>query len=267
MIDVYCDESHDKTSYALAGWIASPASWDCVTPAWRAMLRDLGIEEFHAAEIVGRDTISDSRFKGWSRAQEVEAFTRAVNLLVDRSYCPDLRAIGCSVSIPGLQGAEIEFPEGKDGIWFFLFTKLFYELFKTFTLSNHSFTLFFDEKKEVRDVVNNYAFKASDLVTSNLPRVQLTVAFGKSINHPPLQAADLFCYEWRKRITDRNVHPQKNRRTSYVRLRESRPASLHHYGNETLQELSAIVEEGRKKHGDKGIGWVEAFMLHKGTEE
>jgi hypothetical protein len=39
---------------------------------------------FHAAEIVERDHISDSRFKGWTFQQEVAIFTDATALILDK---------------------------------------------------------------------------------------------------------------------------------------------------------------------------------------
>ena len=38
---------------------------------------------FHAAEIVGRNQIEGSRFKGWTFADEVAAFTKATDLVCD----------------------------------------------------------------------------------------------------------------------------------------------------------------------------------------
>ncbi|MDA2913041.1 hypothetical protein MYX77_03620 [Acidobacteriia bacterium AH_259_A11_L15] len=266
MIDLYCDESNDNTTYSLAGWIASPTSWDRIVPHWRQMLEDLNMPEFHAAEIVGRDTISDSRFKGWTFDQEVEAFKRAVNILVEPCYCADLKAVGCSISVPGYLASGIKFADEQDGIWMLLFVKLFYELATKFP-PGKGFNLMFDERKEVRDDVNNYAYQAQNIFQKVHPELRktITIGFGKSQEILPLQTADLFSYEWRKRITDRRERPDKKARVSYTRLRAGRPALLHHYGDETFRELHSVEESAEKK--GTGLGFIEAFMLHKGTED
>ena len=54
MMTLYCDESDDGHTYALAGWLAVPSAWDTFDPAWRAMLQTIAMPDgsacraFHA---------------------------------------------------------------------------------------------------------------------------------------------------------------------------------------------------------------------------
>src|SRR5438552_3219846 len=76
MMTLYCDESDDGETYALAGWLATPSAWRQFEPAWRAMLETIKMPDgspcaaFHTREIVNRDLIPGSRFKGWTFQDE-----------------------------------------------------------------------------------------------------------------------------------------------------------------------------------------------------
>ena len=57
MMTLYCDESDDGETYALAGWLATPTCWKHFDLAWRAMLLTVTMPNgspcpgFHASEI------------------------------------------------------------------------------------------------------------------------------------------------------------------------------------------------------------------------
>jgi hypothetical protein len=69
------------------------------------------------------------------------------------------------------------------------------------------------------------------------------VAFGEDEEHPPLQIADLFAYEWRKRISDKVKTPSKPERKSYRRIRSERSANakLHHYDADAMRALRSSL--------------------------
>jgi hypothetical protein len=108
MLTLYCDESDDGETYALAGWLAVPSAWDRFNPAWSEMLRTIEMPDgspcpaFHAAEIVGCALNSRSRFRGWTFEQEVEAFTKATDLIVDTNKCALLWPVGVLSKCPQL---------------------------------------------------------------------------------------------------------------------------------------------------------------------
>jgi hypothetical protein len=258
MINLVCDESHDQHTYALAGWACIPDGWDGISHEWQRMLLELNMPEFHAVEIVERDNIADSRFKGWTFEQEKVAFTRAVDVLVATHLCKNLVAIGCSVSLPKKQD-EFGF-ESQDTIWVFLFCRLLAELIRDFP-HDREFNLLFDEKKQIRDTVNAYYYQAKDLTERQLPGYfsGSAVAFANSEKKMPLQAADLFAYEWRKRISDRIRTPDKPPRRSYARLREKRKAYLHHIGRDIWLEAESKTKDPSK--------FMNLLLNSIGTEE
>ncbi len=213
MINLYCDESHDNTTYALAGWIADSSSWDWLDPVWKAMLKQHNAPAFHAAEIVGRDTITDSRFKGWTFEQEVALFSHATDILTESEKLPDLCSIGCSVAVPDKSNIE-----SQDVLWFLLFGRLLAMLVE---FDRGGISLMFDEKPELRGIVDRFYYQAKELIDKAHPGklANCALSFRSDETTMPLQAADFFAYEWRKRISDRVKEPHKKIRKSYARLR------------------------------------------------
>lgn len=149
MMTMYCDESDDGHTYALAGWLAVPHGWDLFDPAWRDMLQSIRMPDgspcpaFHASEIVGRNEIPDSRFKGWSFDDETRAFIRATDLIVDTTKCAILWPVGVAVEVPD---SFRSIP--RDSMWLMLFVKLFTALRKTFP-AQRSISFVFDGKPSI----------------------------------------------------------------------------------------------------------------------
>ena len=52
MMTLYCDESDDGQTYALAGWLAVPSAWETFDPAWRAMLQTIAMPDGAALSMV-----------------------------------------------------------------------------------------------------------------------------------------------------------------------------------------------------------------------
>lgn len=262
MLNLYCDESHDRHTYALAGWLAVPGAkqdygWDGFTASWRRMLSTIKMPDgspcpaFHAAEICHRRRIKGSRFKGWKRHQEREAFDKAVNVIVDRNVCGNMLPIGSSMAVP--TDALSWMPEGVDRtIWMLLFVHLFHMLLTKYHPQN-GISLMFDEKPEVQAIVNEHYTEAKKVIDRLLPGKlpSTVVAFGNDEEHPPLQAADLFAYEWRKQITDKRLKPSAKRREHYGRMRDGRPINtqLHHFNAEAMRTIKASVPAGQSLTG------------------
>ena len=259
MINLYCDESQDEHTYSLAGWIAEPHVWDRIHEQWCYMLCELKMPEFHASEIVGREYISDSRFKHWTFEDEKIAFTRAVSILIDPFYS-NLFAFGCSISIPPKEGTEFGF-ETENTIWMALFCQFLATLARDF-LENKNVNLMFDEKRGMRDTVNNYFYKARVRVNKHLPEYfsRSPVGFAASERTIPLQAADLLAYEWRRRISEKEKQPDKNVRTSYAILRKHRKAFLHHINRDNWNDLELRSAKDASK-------FIDLLMNCEGTEE
>jgi len=252
MINLYCDESHDSTTYALAGWIADSSAWDWLDSAWKEMLQQHNAPAFHAAEIVGRDTITDGRFREWTFEQEVALFSHATDILTESEKLPGLCSIGCSVAV--LDESNIK---RQDDLWVLLFCRLLAILVK---LDRGGISIMFDEKPEVRRIVERYYYQAKKLIDSARPGklASSTIAFRSDEATMPLQAADFFAYEWRKRISDQVNEPHKKIRKSYARLREL-PRKLEHYNRAAMEEIS--------ERANSGESFLEVMWNYPTTED
>lgn len=250
---LYCDESDDGHSYALAGWLAVPSAWDRFDDAWKSMLSSLPMPDgspcpaFHAAEIVNRDTINNSRFKGWSFDQEKNAFIKATDLIVSKSACSIMWPLGVAVEVPSTF-TDIQ----RDAIWLLLFLKLFGALIETFP-AQRGIAFVFDEKPSIAHLAMDAYRVVRERFDQEAPEYLTTIGFRSDEDAPGLQAADLLAYEWRKRITDANLTPSKAVRRSYQRIREARPdGALWRYGRDVFDK--ALESE------DQSRAWIDYFV-------
>ena len=90
------------------------------------------------------------------------------------------------------------------------------------------------KKKELKKLVDDYYFDAKTAIDGFIPTKFdcAEIEFRSDEEVLPLQMADFFAYEWRKRISDRVRHPEKKERKSYTLLRQ-RPRFLKHYNSRT----------------------------------
>lgn len=258
MMTMYCDESDDGQTYALAGWLAVPSAWNKFDPAWRAMLQTISMPDgsacpaFHASEIVGRDLIEDSPFRGWEFKDEVAAFDKAITVIEDKNAADLLWPVGVAVEIPG---SFYWIP--RDSIWLMLYAKLFQLLRQTYT-AQRSIALMFDEKKAIKNnalVIHRAAKRAYNEIVGE--EYLSTIAFDDDKNVPPLQAADLLAYEWRKRISDETARPTKPIRKSYARIRAARnEGALWRYGRSLFDEAMQVDPVA----GDQTMTYYTSFM-------
>jgi hypothetical protein len=111
MMNLYCDESHDGRTYALAGWLAVPGGqgdygWDGFSSGWREMLATIKRPDgsdcpaIHTVDIVQRRRVKDSPYKGWKQHQAKEAFDKASDVILNTNKCGNMWAVGCSIAIP-----------------------------------------------------------------------------------------------------------------------------------------------------------------------
>ena len=193
---------------------------------------------FHAADIVGRDKIKDSPFKGWTFQDEIAAFDKAITVVEDRSTAAILWPVGVALELPAT------FPWiPRDSIWLMLFAKLFALLARIYP-AQRSIALMFDEKKAIKNNALQLHAAAKENFNANIGEEYLSsIAFDDDANIIPLQAADLLVYEWRKRITDETEQPDKANRKSYARIRAARPdGALWRYGRALFDEASRAMQ-------------------------
>lgn len=254
MVEVYCDESHDVHTYALAGWMSSPQGWDWFRPEWRAMLSEFPkCPQFHASDLENRERDTDSPYKDFSRDEVVRFFTRAVDVVCDRkNACGWMVPIGCSISLSD----HARWTATPDTPWKLLFAGLLLTVLNSYKAQN-GFSFLFDEKSEVKPYVDRLYYQVKAEVNKILPgKIHGAVVGFADDEDPemqPLQAADLLAYEWRKRSSQRFLDPSKEDRKSWKRIREGRPDGfLNHWD---AQAVDAIVEKM-----SKGAHFVNAML-------
>ena len=98
---------------------------------------------FHAADIVNRDEIPHSPFRGWTFGHEVAAFKDAVGLLTDNRKTPNLWPVGCAVAIP----RTTDWIETRNSIWHLLLCRLLTESCFHYR-GQHGLSFVFDEKDD-----------------------------------------------------------------------------------------------------------------------
>jgi uncharacterized protein DUF3800 len=237
MMTLYCDESDDGETYALAGWLGTPTCWKHFELAWRAMLLTLTMPDrspcpgFHASEIENRDAITRSRFKGWTRAEAVEAFTKATDVIIDPQVCGILWPFVVAAEIP----AEFSWVP-RDMVWLFLFMKFFEIIIRKYQ-AQQSIRFVCDSKPEIHDLAEEAYSRMRHKLDPILPtKFEGPLTFADDESEPGIQAADFFAYEWRKRATDARVKPDKAVRTAYRRMREARSqGELWRYDRRTFE--------------------------------
>jgi len=249
MVNVYVDESDDGTTYALAGWLTSPTGWNHFAPRWQTMLdttlmpNGAPMPAFHAAEIVERDNISDSRFKGWTFEQEIAVFTGAIDAIEHQAKNGWLQRVGVSAHIP----TSAKWLTNRDTTaWLLLFGRFQYLLFEKYR-AQMGFSFVFDNKPSVRAHVNSWLDQTQAHLDQHWPGKfvdESPITFMSDEKALPLQAADLLAYEWRKRSSDRVLKPTKPVRKSYARLKSATNGFLLHYGPEKMAHILSRVEAG-----------------------
>jgi Protein of unknown function (DUF3800) len=240
MMTLYCDESDDGETYALAGWLATPSAWDRFDPAWRATLKTIQMPDgspcraFHTREIVNRDLIPNSPFKGWTFEEERAAFTKAIDVVCNKGYCALMWPFGVAAEIPrSFTGFN------RDSIWLLLFTNFARMINETYT-AQRSISFVFDDKPELvgsADFIHSVLKRSlNDIAPDTL---EGTPRFAKDDDEPGLQVADLLAYEWRKRISDSRMRQDKPIRKSYARIREARnEGALWRFGREVFDKAT-----------------------------
>jgi Protein of unknown function (DUF3800) len=263
MMTLYCDESDDGNTYALAGWLAVPSAWDRFDPAWRTMLTSIAMPDgspcpsFHTSEIVNRDGAADSRFKGWDFEDEEAAFIKAVDVIVDGNVAALLWPVGVALQVPStFQWIP------RDSIWLMLFTKMFVLLGQTYP-AQRSIAFRFDEKKAIKNNALTIHAAAKKAFQRQIGEEYLSsIAFDDDEAVVPLQAADLLVYEWRKRISDETDRPSKPIRKSYARIREARnEGALWRYGRSLFDEAMMIDPIS----GDQSMAYHKWFSARAPT--
>lgn len=260
MVAIYCDESHDDRTYALAGWLSAPGAWDKFAPDWRGMLNEFPVTYFHASDLENRERDKNSRYKDFTRADVVRFFTRAVDVMCEKDTGYGwIEPVGCSISLSDHQ----RWTATPDTPWKLLFVGLFLTILEKYPALN-GFSFMFDNKDEVKPYVDRFYGPAKQAINSVIPgKIHGDVVGFGDDEEPglePLQAADLIAYEWRKRVSQRVLDPTKGLRLPWRRIREARPKGiLRHYNARAVDQI--VKEMGTGKY------FVDAMLEAPSSED
>jgi hypothetical protein len=138
-----------------------------------------------------------------------------------------------------------------------IFGKLFLLIAKTYP-AQRSITFMFDEKDAIAENAVTIHTAAKQAADHQIGEDYFSnIAFGNDEQIVPLQAADLFAYEWRKRISDATITPDKRVRKSYERIRKARSGgALWRYGRSLFDEALTIDPVT----GDQTVAYYNRFM-------
>jgi len=249
MLAIFADESDDNYTYTLGGWAITPAHYTISSDEWRAMLQTIKLADgspcpaFHASVMMRQAP----PFVGWSVSDVNAAFEKATALIELKGHFA-MVPVGVAAAIPA-SFKDVQ----RDSIWLMLFVSLFRMLFETHPVAM-SIEFVFDEKKSIARHARQIHKTTLELLAPHLPGKFLDgITMRSDGDAPPLQAADFLMYEWRKRISDAQLRPDKSERPWFPRMRVARPGgALWRYGSEVFEEAL--------KTADQSATWARAVM-------
>lgn len=219
--DLYIDDSRDGGLFVLGGYMAPSDSWSgSFTPAWHRTLEGgrRPVPEFKASDC--RHGVRS--FKEWSSEERTALTSRLVTVLVE----PRNRVFGvaCAVLVP--RAHELRLRHAFESLSYVVcLTTLIAESLKTTkrAVDCDSLHVYLDEQAKVTNLVP-MAFESSQrLYAAGFEGSLHQPEFRKSIETPPLQAADLLAYETLKEIRNRRARPQRPVSKALAILTSNRP--------------------------------------------
>jgi hypothetical protein len=213
----YFDESEDKTTLCLAGLFAPDHHWHPFESAWRALLDQYGMDEFHCADCEH----GDGFFETWTNpADRTAVQQRFIDLLVNNPS-PALAGYLAAIDVPSFGKAiagKATMPRRERQPWMFAFRQVFDRMVEAQEMMNERFSV--DERVDlVFDEKDEFAGRVRELLKSVTSEPDFpigTVSFENSRDRVGLQAADLLAFEARRVLTDsivggKPVRPQWSR--------------------------------------------------------
>lgn len=258
---IYIDDSRDGGFYVLAGYVAPADSWsDFFASAWRHILDSVRepIAEFKASDCEqGRGL-----FRGWSREERTALTHQLAGVLTELHS--RVSGVACAVLVPRVRTLKQRHA----------FERLSYSVCLT-TLIGESLNvvkevtdcdrlhIYLDEQAKVAQLVPLAFESGQRLYADGFVECLCQPEFRKSIDTPPLQAADLLAYETLKEIRSRRARPQKPVREVLAILTGRRP----HVGR--FVNFDAAVP-GLGEHGERlpGVDNTRLGIIydHRGVE-
>jgi hypothetical protein len=258
---IYIDDSRDGGFYVLAGYVAPADSWGgFFASEWRHVLNSVRepITEFKASDCEqGRGS-----FRGWSREERTALADQFVEVLTEPHS--QLSGLACAVLVP--RGRALKLRHAFERLSYSVcLTTLIGESLKVVreVTDCDKLHIYLDEQAKVAQSAR-LAFKSGQrLYSDGFVGCLCRPEFRKSIETPPLQAADLLAYETLKEIRNRRARPQKPVREALATLTSRRP----HVGRFVNLDAAvpSLVEHGERLPGvdDTRLGVI---YDHRGIE-
>jgi hypothetical protein len=249
MLAIFADESDDNHTYTLGGWAITPVHYGILSDRWRAMLQTIKLADgspcpaFHASVMMRQDP----PFEGWTVKDVDAAFEKATALIEQHRHFA-MQPFGVAAEVP----ASFRHVQ-RDSVWLMLFVTMFRMLFETHP-GAMSIEFVFDEKRSIAKHARQLHKTALGLLARQVPNKFLDgITMLPDTDAPPVQAADFLMYEWRKRISDAHLRPDRPDRPWFPRMRAARPdGALWRYGREVFEEAL--------KADDQSATWARAVM-------
>jgi hypothetical protein len=227
MLDFYIDDSYSSGDvpcgsgvFVLAGWSAWPKHWDTFESHWQGEVirkSPRPITRLHMSQLENPVPERRGEFQGWTRDEQNQLMTRAVDAVVVDAACPSM--FGLAVAIDIAEGRQYAL---KDLFATALFQMVFDLVefchtpveglrFAYEADNEHFWPTLRDAVGAIRAILNVLPSEAAQKVFDDvgyMPMAPTTAG---------LQAADLLAYEIKRRV---ELRPKPRR--SYERLRDGR---------------------------------------------
>ena len=197
MLTGYFDESQDAKYLVLAGYIAPARSWVRFEREWRKVLAEFGIDYFHMKDYAH----SRRSFEGWPESRRVALMNLLAFVIQSRVEWPISIVLSLddyyAVVPPGFQ------QQVYDPYFLCLWSCILmaFRCYRGEQLSGRALHFIFDDKSGFNTRAQKIIQSCRNLPSFTTEQKQflgpLTFADDKQLN--PLQAADLFAYEVRKK--------------------------------------------------------------------
>jgi len=254
MLAIFADESDDDHTYTLGGWAITPVHYQILDKEWNAMLQTIKLADgspcpaFHASAMMRQAP----PFDGWTVDNVHDAFDKAA-AVIERQKDFAMKPIGVAAEISA-SFKDVQ----RNSIWLMLFVNLFRVLFETDPAAM-SIEFVFDENRKIAKHARTLHQTAFGALAQHVPGKFLEgVTFVPDKDAPQVQAADFLRYEWRKRISDAHLRPDRPERPWFPRMRSARPkGALWRYGREVFEKALQA--------NDQSATWARSVMYGEPT--
>lgn len=250
----YFDESEDATTLCLAGLFAPDHHWHPFESAWRSLLEEYGMAEFHCADCEH----GDGFFESWTNPADRTAVEQRFIDLIVSNPSPAPAGYIAVIDVPAFMmavGGKPKVPRRERQPWMFAFRQVFDRMVEAQEMMNKTFSV--DERADlVFDEKDEFAGRVNELLKSVQSDRHFpigTVSFVNSRARVGLQAADLLAFEARRVLTDsivggKPVRPQWSRLMRAADFAGAPRFFAHYWDAATLEFANMPTGPLRNEH-------------------